>query len=85
MTSQSEFDTKQILCHFEATDTNNDLFVTAGELKKRFEYLKYEISLNSVTEFIRNGDVDEPDNKFSYNGEDRMYRISIINKAIIQL
>ena len=85
MTSKSPYDLKQIMCHFEATDTNNDLYVTAGELKKRFEYLKYDISLNGVTEFIKKGDVDELDNKFSYNGEDRIYHIGIISREIIQL
>ena len=85
MTSKSPYDLKQIMCHFEATDTNNDLYVSAGELKKRFEYLKYDISLNGVTEFIKKGDVDELDNKFSYNGKDRIYHIGIISRKIIQL
>ena len=33
MTYKSIYDVKKTLCHFKATDTNHDLFVTAGELK----------------------------------------------------
>lgn len=71
------------MCYFEVIDMNNDLYVMVGELKKWFEYLKYDIFFNGVIEFIKKGDVDELDNKFSYNGEDRIYYIGIISREII--
>lgn len=67
MTYKSIYDVKKILCHFKATDTNHDLFVTAGELKKRFEDFKYDITPNGLAEFIKEGDIDVVDNKFSYH------------------
>ena len=76
MTYKSIYDVKKILCHFKATDTNHDLFVTAGELKKRFEDFKYDITPNGLAEFIKEGDIDVVDNKFSYHGREFMMSVS---------
>lgn len=67
MTYISKYDTKQLLCHFKATDTNHNLFVTAGELEKRFKDFKYDITPDGVAEFIKEGDVDKPDNKLNFH------------------
>ena len=83
MTYKSIYDVKKILCHFKATDTNHDLFVTAGELKKRIEDFKYNITPNGLAEFIKEGDIDVADNKFSYHGRELFYDVSIINGEII--
>ena len=63
-----DLEKKKMICHFKATDTNHDLFVTAEELKTRFEHLKYDITQDGVVEFIQQGDDDVADNKFNYNG-----------------
>ena len=73
---KSIYDVKKILCHFKATDTNHDLFVTAGELKKRIEDFKYNITPNGLAEFIKEGDIDVADNKFSYHGREFMMSVS---------
>lgn len=67
MTYISKYDTKQLLCHFKATDTNHDSFVTAGELEKRFKDFKYDITPEGVAEFIKESDVDKPDNKLNFH------------------
>ena len=72
----SIYDVKKILCHFKATDTNHDLFVTAGELKKRFEDFKYDITPNGLAEFIKEGDIDVVNNKFSYHDKEFMMSVS---------
>lgn len=63
-----DLEKKKMICHFKATDTNHDLFVTVEELKTRFEHLKYDITQDGVVEFIQQGDDDVADNKFNYNG-----------------
>lgn len=62
-----DLEKKKMICHFKATDTNHDLFVTVEELKTRFEHLKYDITQDGVVEFIQQGDDDVADNKFNYN------------------
>lgn len=56
------------LNHFRAADQNHDGYVTAAELKSRFQALGTRYTLQQMTNFINRKDQDG-DQRFNYKGK----------------